>query len=362
MHFGVFRAPRHTLQCSIDGASKRKKASRKKKLAHLMASSATQCVLSVEKCPSRYEENDIDTVGALSEQHRSIALQELGETDDKRRVAVGAMRQWIATHPHIRKCRTDARFLLRFLRARAYDLDAARLTLERYLTMRQTFRLWYENLDPTDRYMRELVEEVQGCLPLGVDRAGRMVALVRVRSFDVTRYNCYHLGRFQHMLFEAFFDDVTVQIGGGVAIVDCEAATMGHMMCFKLTDVRNFIECIQHALPVRVREVHIVRLPMIGQALGNLVLSFAGDELRRRIFFHSSMDEVVKFVDRDLLPVEYGGKVKPEEVTAALKHRLATQRDALLLLDQLEIDCAPYAHFWNQSEADGDVEFGMEID
>ncbi|ETN60450.1 hypothetical protein AND_007937 [Anopheles darlingi] len=330
-----------------------------------MASSVTsvpQCPLSVEKCPSRYEENDIDTLAALSEQHRTIAAQELGETDEKRGVAVSAMRQWIASHPHIRKCRTDARFLLRFLRARAYDLDAARITLERYLTMRQTFRLWYENLDPTDRYMRELVEEVQGCLPLGVDRAGRMVALVRVRSFDVTRYNCYHLGRFQHMLFEAFFDDVTVQIGGGVAIVDCEAATMGHMMCFKLTDVRNFIECIQHALPVRVKEVHIVRLPMIGQALGNLVLSFAGDELRRRIFFHSTMDEVVKFVDRELLPVEYGGKTKPEEVTAALKQRLATQRDALLLLDQMEIDCAPYAHFWNQTEADGDVEFGMEID
>ncbi|XP_058122216.1 clavesin-2-like [Anopheles ziemanni] len=325
-----------------------------------MASGSTRPTsLSVDKCPSRYEAND-STV-ALSELHRTIAIQQLGETEERREESLRSMRQWIASHPHIRRCRTDALFLLRFLRARAFDQEAARLTLERYLTMRQVFRIWYENLDPTDRYMRELVEDVRGCLPLGVDRAGRMVALVRVRSFDVTRFTCYHLGRFQHMLFEAYFDDVAVQVGGGVAIIDCEAATMGHFVCFKLADIRNFLDCLSHALPVRVQEVHIVRLPRIGQALGNLVLSFAADELRRRIFFHSSMDGVLAYVDRDLLPVEYGGKSDPEAITKDLRHRLATQRDRLLLLDQLEIDTEPYAHFWRQT-TEGDVEFGMEID
>uniref|UniRef100_A0A182PJU6 CRAL-TRIO domain-containing protein n=2 Tax=Anopheles epiroticus TaxID=199890 RepID=A0A182PJU6_9DIPT len=313
-----------------------------------MASSTAQTTLSVDKCPSRYEANDVPY--ALSEVHRTIALQELGETDERRVESLRALREWIATHPHIRACRTDALFLLRFLRARAYDLQAAQTTLVRYLTMRQLFRLWYENLDPTDRYMRELVETVRGCLPLGLDRSGRMVALVKVRSYDVTRFNCYHLGRLQHMLFEAFFDDVEVQIAGGVAIIDCEGATMGHFVCFKLSDIRNFMDCLVHALPVRVKEVHIVRLPRIGQALGNLVLSFAAEDLRKRIFFHASMEEVLKYVDRDLLPVEYGGKTCPEEITDSLQRRLANKRDTLLLLDRMEIELEPYAHLWRQHE------------
>uniref|UniRef100_A0A182SE91 CRAL-TRIO domain-containing protein n=1 Tax=Anopheles maculatus TaxID=74869 RepID=A0A182SE91_9DIPT len=315
--------------------------------------------LSVVKCPSQYEANDIGIT--LAEVHRTIALQELGETDERREASLGAFRKWIATHPHIRRCRTDALFLLRFLRARAYNLQAAQTTLERYLTMRQLFRIWYENLDPNDRYMRELVENVRGCLPLGLDRAGRMVVLVKVRSYDVTRFNCYHLGRLQHMLFEAFFDDVAVQIAGGVAIIDCDGATMGHFVCFKLSDIRNFMDCLAHALPVRVKEVHIVRLPRIGQALGNLVLSFAAEDLRKRIFFHASMDEVLKHVDQELLPVEYGGKTCPEEITNGLRQRLASKRDTLLLLDRMEIDVEPYAHWWRQSD-EGDVEFGMEID
>uniref|UniRef100_A0A182QHF1 CRAL-TRIO domain-containing protein n=1 Tax=Anopheles farauti TaxID=69004 RepID=A0A182QHF1_9DIPT len=325
-----------------------------------MASVSSAASLSVDKCPSRYEANDTSVV-PVSEVHRVLAHQELGETDERRAELLQLLRAWIATHPHIRRCRTDALFLLRFLRARAYDLPAAKATLERYLTMRQLFRIWYENLDPTDRYMRELVEDVRGCLPLGLDRAGRMVALVQVRKYDVTRFNCYHLGRLQHMLFEAFFDDVEVQIAGGVAIVDCDGATMGHFVCFKLSDIRNFMECLTHALPVRVKEVHIVRLPRIGQALGNLVLSFAAEELRKRIFFHASMDDALKYVDRDMLPVEYGGKACTDEITDKLKRRLASKRDALLVLDRMEIDVAPYAHLWRQTD-ESDVEFGMEID
>uniref|UniRef100_A0A182MFY6 CRAL-TRIO domain-containing protein n=1 Tax=Anopheles culicifacies TaxID=139723 RepID=A0A182MFY6_9DIPT len=315
--------------------------------------------LSVDKCPSKYEANDVGVT--LPEVHRTIAQQELGETDGRREESLRLFREWIATHPHIRRCRTDALFLLRFLRARAYDLQAAQITLERYLTMRQLFRIWYENLDPNDRYMRELIENVRGCLPLGLDRNGRMVVLVKVRNYDVTRFNCYHLGRLQHMLFEAFFDDVAVQIAGGVAIVDCEGATMGHFVCFKLSDIRNFMDCLAHALPIRVKEVHIVRLPRIGQALGNLVLSFAAEELRKRIFFHASMDEVLKYVAQDLLPIEYGGKTCPEEITNSLKQRLANKRETLLLLDRMEINVEPYAHLWRQTD-EGDVEFGMEID
>lgn len=77
--------------------------------------------------------------------------------------------------------------------------------------------------------------------------------------------------------------------------------------------------------------------------------------------FHASMDEVLKYVDQDLLPVEYGGKSCPEEITDSLKRRLADKRDTLLLLDGMEIEVEPYAHLWRQSD-EGDVEFGMEID
>uniref|UniRef100_A0A023EPK9 Putative lateral inhibition n=1 Tax=Aedes albopictus TaxID=7160 RepID=A0A023EPK9_AEDAL len=311
---------------------------------------------SVEKSPKEYHPYSSN----LSDGERSLAKDQLGEDDTLREQALQQMRELIATHPHIRKCRTDPAFLLRFLRARKYNLVEAIETLERYLSMRQVFRIWFENLDPEDKYMKQLLA-TEGALPLGVDNRGRMVALVKVRNFDATRYTCHHLGRFTHMALEAFYDDEQVQIGGGVAIVDCQDATMAHFTLFKLSDIRNFMECLKHALPVRVQEVHLIGLPRIGAAIGDLILSFASAEMKRRINFHANLSDALKLLDVDLLPVEYGGSQSTTDVTERLRDRLAASREILLQLDELEIDGGPYAGFWNQGK-DEDVEFGMEID
>ncbi|XP_062549660.1 clavesin-2-like [Armigeres subalbatus] len=311
---------------------------------------------SVEKCPKEYPSYRC----SLSEREQKQAKEQLGEDDFVRDQTLQKMREWIAFHPHIQKCRTDSIFLLRFLRARKFNLTEACETLERYLSMRQVFRIWFENLDPEDKYMKQLLA-AEGALPLGIDNRGRMVGLVKVRNFDATKYTCHHLGRFTHMALEAFYDDEQVQIGGGVAVIDCQDATMAHFTLFKLSDIRNFMECLKYALPVRVQEVHLIGLPRIGAAIGDLILNFASAEMKRRISFHSNLSDALKLLDVNLMPVEYGGTQTAREITERLRKRLIASRQMLLQLDELEIDGAPYAGFWNQGK-DEDVEFGMEID
>nr|XP_029726567.1 uncharacterized protein LOC109399208 isoform X2 [Aedes albopictus] len=253
---------------------------------------------SVEKCPKEYHPYSSN----LTDGERSLAKDQLGEDDAVRVQALQQMREMIASHPHIRRCRTDPAFLLRFLRARKYNLAEAIETLERYLSMRQVFRIWFENLDPEDKYMKQLLA-TEGALPLGV----------------------------------------------------------AHFTLFKLSDIRNFMECLKHALPVRVQEVHLIGLPRIGAAIGDLILTFASAEMKRRINFHANLSDALKLLDVDLLPVEYGGSQSAADVTERLRDRLAASREILLQLDELEIDGSPYAGFWNQGK-DEDVEFGMEID
>lgn len=233
---------------------------------------------SVEKCPKEYQAYSCN----LSNRERQLAKELLNEDDAVREQGLRDIRDWIAKHPHIRKCRTDPLFLLRFLRAKKFNLTEACETLERYLSMREVFKVWFENLDPEDKYMKQLLA-TEGALPLGVDKRGRMVALVKVRNFEATKYTSHHLGRFTHMSMEAFHDDERVQIGGGVAIVDCEEATMAHFTLFKLADIRNFMDCIKQALPVRVQEVHLIGLPRIGAAIGDIILKLASAEMKRRI-------------------------------------------------------------------------------
>ncbi|XP_055630981.1 clavesin-1-like [Toxorhynchites rutilus septentrionalis] len=317
---------------------------------------ASSELFSVEKKPSEYK----SYVCVLSDRDRQQAKLTLGEDEAVREKALQHMRDWIARHQHIKKCRTDPLFLLRFLRARSFNLPDTCEMLERYLSMRQVFRVWLENLDPEDKYMKQLVA-TEGALPLGLDAQGRMVALVKVRNFDATKYSCYHLGRFTHMALESFYDDEQVQIGGGVTIIDCQDASMAHFTIFKLSDIKNFMECLKYALPVRVQEVHVIGLPRIGAAIGDLILNFASAEMKQRIFFHTEMADAIKMFDLSLLPIEYGGTQDARDITERLRKRLINSRSSLVQLDELEIDESQYAEFWNQRKGD-DVEFGMEID
>ena len=61
-------------------------------------------------------------VCTLNSQFKQIAKDELREDDNIRTQALAQFREWIAKHPHIRRCRTDAVFLLRFLPFHAYPM------------------------------------------------------------------------------------------------------------------------------------------------------------------------------------------------------------------------------------------------
>ena len=67
---------------------------------------------SVDKAPASYEKYVLN----VSEKYKNIAENDLREDDNVRNPALKQMREWIAKHPHIKRCRTDASFLLRFLR------------------------------------------------------------------------------------------------------------------------------------------------------------------------------------------------------------------------------------------------------
>lgn len=97
----------------------------------------------------------------LSEEDRRFVEREFRETDEVRRHAIEALREWAEKNPRITKLRLDSNFLLRFLRARKFSLPMVKETLERYLVLR-----WYvhegiqvfQNLDVRHPVMQELLD------------------------------------------------------------------------------------------------------------------------------------------------------------------------------------------------------------
>jgi hypothetical protein len=63
----------------------------------------------------------------LSPELQKMAKDELREDENTRNQSLAQFREWIAKHPHIKRCRTDAAFLLRFLRVKKYSVQVGRV-------------------------------------------------------------------------------------------------------------------------------------------------------------------------------------------------------------------------------------------
>ncbi|XP_055630586.1 alpha-tocopherol transfer protein-like [Toxorhynchites rutilus septentrionalis] len=311
----------------------------------------------VEKCPKQFDEYRC----SLSEKFRQLAMEQLREDDTLREQALEAMRVWIAKHPYIRRCRTDSLFLLRFLRQRKFSIPLACETLERYLAMRQTFPHWFQKLDPTHPDMKELIAD-DVFQALGFDDKGRILILIKSKNFNVEKFTLVHLIRYLHMYMEIMSCDERIQVGGIVLIVDCLDTTMMHFTLFNLSDMKNMMPYINHLLPVRCKEIHVIRLPKMSVALVEILFSFVSPKLKHRFHFHKTMIDAKKHLDKSLLPAEYNGTNDSQELTQTFHRQIHESKDELAMLDEMEIDITKYTALWNQNHPTGGCGRASEIE
>lgn len=59
--------------------------------------------------------------------------------------------------------------------------------------------------------------------------------------------------------------------------------------------------------PVRIKAIHLVNPPKGIETMFKLFMSVCHEKLRSRIHMHENFDELQKHVDKQLLPIEYGG-------------------------------------------------------
>lgn len=114
-----------------------------------------ESIPSSDKLPEKYDEYKF----TLSTKYKDIAAKALRENELIRSQALTQMREWIAKDPYIKQCRTDANFLLRFLRTKKFNVPDACAMLQRYLINRALYPQWFKNLDIDDTRAMQLMKE-----------------------------------------------------------------------------------------------------------------------------------------------------------------------------------------------------------
>ncbi|XP_055625234.1 retinaldehyde-binding protein 1-like [Toxorhynchites rutilus septentrionalis] len=267
------------------------------------------------------------------------AKKELGEDEFVREQSLEQMREWIAQNRRIKHCRTDDRFLLRFLRVRKFSVVRACETLQKYLIMRQTYPQWCKNLDPLDKDLQTVLNFC-ALLPVGRDNAGRIVIVGIVRNFDAHRFNSDLMIRLNMLVTESLIDEEANQVAGFTHVFDNSDMTLAHVTCWSLENLTGYLRSVINGIPIRLKQNHFVNVPGFAAQTSKYCLSYASEKLKSRIYCHRNLDELMQNIDVSLLPKEYGGMVPLDELNERFKKYLLQKRDMLLALDEMEIQIA----------------------
>lgn len=252
----------------------------------------------------------------------------------------------------------DAPFLLRFLRTKKYSVPVACELLEKYLTVRQLFPNWFQQLDINDPALEEIIDS--GYLfPLPQrDEHGRRIIFSCASRFDASKFTSAQMARTHAMMVESLLDEQESQVAGYCYITDEAGLTMNHVSLWSLVDLRKMSKCIQVSSPMRHKETHFVNIPSFANKVIEFALSLTSEKLKKRMFLDKTIEELKSRVDPALLPKEYGGTVPMNDMIAIFKENLRRQRAKTLALDEMCIEVTGSPTNWLGND-DADIEGGL---
>ncbi|CAN7936959.1 unnamed protein product, partial [Ixodes hexagonus] len=242
--------------------------------------------------------------GPLSPELRRIAEEELGETDAAREEALAQLAKLLAEEPDLNP-RTDEDFLLRFIRVRKYNIEAALKTIKNYYKIRAACPSIFDDFLPSR--VSPAARSLFMVLPER-DVHGRLVLLAKAGAWTPSTLPYREFQQAALMCFEHMVSDPAAQTAGIVLLADYQEFTPDKVLSYSIGLIRRAIEFLQDCLPGRMKGYHAVRQSYAFNILFALVRPFIKRKFADRIHFHGlNFEGLHKEIPPSALPEEYGG-------------------------------------------------------
>lgn len=260
------------------------------------------------------------------------------ENDELRQSAIHALREWVLQQPHFVNCRTDDKFLLRFLRARKYCMSSAQDALDKYLTVRTQYPIFFKCPDIYEESLRDLLAKGYFFPLFEKDSQGRTVVFGLAGALDPRIHKTIDIYRAFSMSFEALLEDEENQKNGVTYILDESGFRLSHLAHVNLRDVQRVMINGEKGWPMRHKNIHWVNVPRYISAIYELALSMFSRKLQSRMFVHFEVSSLHEHIAAEILPLEFGGSIPIKEMAAAWIKTLEEKRDLLMSHDLMGVD------------------------
>lgn len=303
---------------------------------------------------TRYREDTADdtTISYLShrsdlhEQYLQKATQELNEIPELVPEKINQLKKLLSDEQRLYYS-DKTEHLLRFLRAKKFDVNRTFNSIKRYYQVRKDRPQLFGNLTAS-RYIKFIEANIQIVLEQR-DSSGSRVYLFRLQNCDMNLITVDDIFRINLMVMELISAEPETQISGVVIVVDMKSFSMQqHYTLLSPCYVKYSVDAVQESFPVRFKAFHVINEPFYFQTLYATMKPFMKPKMRKRIFFHGSkISSLHKYINREILPQEYGG-LQPDNSKYWTK-RLLSYEHKLKELSSYGYDKKPESETLNQS-------------
>ncbi|KAE8741772.1 hypothetical protein FOCC_FOCC012720 [Frankliniella occidentalis] len=223
------------------------------------------------------------------------------------------LREWVAMQPHLPKLtEKEDQWLCRYILACKNSLERAKKRIDYFFTVQSRWPEYFRA--PSIEEGVAFAEYCHGGpLPVLMPDGTRLTFYRFTPALAAEPSNMnwmmFYMLSLGYVQLQLTTDKQPLRIE---VVFDVKNYVMGLNTSFvaHFNEFRRFIKCLQVALPLHVRRVHLINAPSLAvTALDKMVRPFLQEKLNKRIVTHDSMEALAKAIPHYCLPKELGGSM-----------------------------------------------------
>ncbi|XP_018569349.1 alpha-tocopherol transfer protein-like [Anoplophora glabripennis] len=206
----------------------------------------------------------------------------------------------------LEKLQTNDPCLEKFLYGTDFDVDAAFNKITNYYELVLQYPDWFPILGPLDK--KSIIDkDVRMMLPQ-YDKEGRVIFIAKLGNTDMSTMKLFDMIGIDDILLESVLASKPRIAQKGLCVI-MDVADYPWKMLKWLTP-ENIKLCIRKimALPFKDYRIHIVNTSVVIHVAIKITWPLLPAYIKEMIKFHfNDWDSLYKYIDKEVLPLEYGG-------------------------------------------------------
>lgn len=237
------------------------------------------------------------------------AKAEFNMTDEVTRTHIQELKLYLKQQKHLPdhlEGVNEDDWLENYLILNKNNLAKTKENLEIYFKLKEILPETYQERDATSPIMDKSFRSTCVAWCPKLDKNGNRVVIYGHISNSASDFNVIALGNRLVLMVDVFLKE-GVDWSSIVLVADMSKTKLGHLTKYPILLMKKFFDFAWKAYPERIAQIHIVHPPVYLEYVLALFRPFLKEKIKNRIKVHSKLESFYEYVDKSLLPSDYGG-------------------------------------------------------